>query len=80
MGLFAIVESNRKVVWLSLHSCVRVPSSSDAIQRPTGGNYFWSICGYDPPHDELCARALGEATDITGIVMDSGDVMDSYTL
>ena len=33
-----------------------------------------------PQRDELSARAFSEATDITGIVMDSGDVMDSYSL
>ena len=33
-----------------------------------------------PQRDDLSARTFSEATDITGIVMDSGDVMDSYSL
>ena len=33
-----------------------------------------------PQRDELSARAFSEATDIISIVMDSGDVMDSYSL
>ena len=75
VDLSRFAESNRKVVWLSLPCCVRVPSSSDAIQRPTGGAYSTKPHGFlqqsfqagasmvtTAQRDELSARAFSEAT------------------
>ena len=62
-----IKESIRKVVWLSLPSCVRVPSSSDALQRPTGGAYSAKPHGFSSSLsklEHLWLRLLNEMSSV----------------